>query len=149
MVQLRCDQPSEAYLLKGGFLWVDDFWGSDAWRFWRMSIGQVLGGYPIKRLPDDHPILTTPHRLPDGVPQVPNLNFWRTNRYTTSERGADSVDVNVMGIEDRHGRLMVLMTHNTDIGDTWERESHEGYFYAFAVDGYSLAMNILAYAMSH
>ena len=56
-------------------------------------------------------------------PQIPSINFWSSQSYhETSERGRDSAEVHFRGIQDSQGRLMVLMTHNTDIADTWERE---------------------------
>ena len=57
------------------------------------------------------------------VPQVPSINCWmRECGGETSERGYDSAKVHFRGIQDSRGRLMVLMSHNTDIADTWERE---------------------------
>ena len=68
----------------------------------------------------------------------------------TSERDEDSAVPHAMGIADRQGRLMVLMTHNTDFGDSWEREGDDpNYFYRFSVDGYAFGINVLLYAMSH
>ena len=62
----------------------------------------------------------------ERVPQVPSINHWqRSGGTSTSERGRDSAEVYFKGIHDAHGRLMVLMTHNTDISDTWEREGEE------------------------
>ena len=53
-------------------------------------------------------------------------------------------------ITDAQGRVMVLMTHNTDIADSWEREGEEPeYFYAFSPNGYALGMNVAVYAMTH
>ena len=57
--------------------------------------------------------------------QVPAISQWRRNGGETSERGSDSAVVNTRGIFDEKGRLMVLMTHNTDISDTWEREGED------------------------
>jgi len=54
------------------------------------------------------------------------------------------------GIEDRHGNLMVLMSHNTDISDAWEREGEDPqFFYSFSPDGYAVAINVVMYTMSH
>ena len=54
------------------------------------------------------------------------------------------------GIADHRGRLLVLITHNTDFGDSWEREGDDpGYFYQFSVDGYAFGINALLYAMAH
>lgn len=140
-----------SYLLKGGFLWVDDFWGSLAWQNWEHEISKVLppSEYPITPLPADHPLLRTQFTLRE-VPQIPAINFWFGSGGMTSERGADSADVNARVISDRHGRVMVFMTHNTDISDSWEREGEDpSYFRTFSVDGYALAINVLLYTMTH
>ena len=55
-----------------------------------------------------------------------------------------------MGIFDEHGNLMVVMTHNTDISDAWEREGEDPrFFYNFSPNGYAVGINILIYAMTH
>lgn len=140
------------YLLKGGFLWVDDFWGERAWTQWEQEIEKALprSQYPIVDIPPDHPVLRTFFALPN-VPQVTNIRFWRFSRgRVTSERGEETQDVHFRGIADRQGRLMVIMTHNTDIGDSWEREGEDPeFFHQFAPDGYALAMDVLVYAMTH
>jgi len=139
------------YLLKGGFLWVDDFWGSYAWDSWATQIRKVFpaGDYQIVDLPPAHPIFHTMFEL-KAVPQIPGIGYWRGSGGGTSERGADSAQVHARGISDRTGRLMVLMTHNTDVSDSWEREGEDPrYFYRFSVDGYQVAMNVLIYVMTH
>jgi uncharacterized protein DUF4159 len=84
------------------------------------------------------------------VPQVPSINRWYQMNGGTSERGADSAYVNFRGIQDEHGRLMVVMTHNTDISDTWEREGeNKEYFDRFSPDGYAVGVNIILYALTH
>ena len=77
--------------------------------------------FPIFDIPPDHPIMHTLYDVKE-VPQVPSINFWSRSGGSTSERGSDSPHANFRGIHDEHGRLMVVMTHNTDIADTWERE---------------------------
>ena len=68
----------------------------------------------------------------------------------TSERGYDSAQVYFKGIMDSHKRLMVLMTHNTDIADAWEREGEDrDYFQHFSPDGYAVGINVLLYVMAH
>ena len=138
------------YLQKGGFLWADDFWGSYAWDYWAGVIRQVLppSDYPIVDLPLDHPLFRTQFEI-KKMPQISSINFWRGTG-GTSERGADSATPHARAIFDQHGELMVLMTHNTDIGDSWERESEDPeYFYNFSVPGYSLGINALLYALTH
>jgi hypothetical protein len=142
----------QAYLLKGGFLWVDDFWGTAAWTQWSREIAKVLPSaeYPIRDVPADDPILRTMFDV-GKVPQITNIQFWRgVNGQSTSERGADSQDVHFRAIRDAQGRIMVLMSHNTDVADAWEREGEDpGFFYQFAPDGYALGINVVLHALTH
>jgi hypothetical protein len=149
--------PAEAdhlrtYLLKGGFLWVDDFWGSAAWDQWVREIAKVLppSEYPISDVKLDDPMLRSFFEV-HKIPQITNIQFWRgVGGSTTSERGSDSVDVHFRVIRDRQGSVMVLMSHNTDIADAWEREAADPrYFYLFSPNGYAVGINIFLYAMSH
>jgi hypothetical protein len=138
------------YLLKGGFLWADDFWGSYAWQHWVMEFNKVLPSseFKIFELPRDHPLFRQQFQI-DKVPQIASINFW-AGTGSTSERGSDSAVPHAMGIANKHGRLMALMTHNTDVGDSWEREADDPtYFYNFSVPGYAFGINVLLYSMSH
>ncbi len=139
------------YLMKGGFLWADDFWGSRAWFGWEREIRKVFPAaqYPIVDLPMDHPLFRMQFVV-TRVPQIPSINFWMGSGGQTSERGYDSETATARAILDPDGRVMVLMTHNTDLGDSWEREGDDpNYFYAFAVDGYALGINVLLYSMTY
>jgi Domain of unknown function (DUF4159) len=140
-----------AYLEKGGFLWVDDFWGPAAWEQWTSQLARVLppSEYPIQDLPLEHPIFRTLFDVKE-VPQIPSIQFWRGSAGGTSERGSDSAVPHMRGISDRRGNLIVLMTHNTDIADAWEREGEDAeYFYRFSPAGYALGINVLVYVMTH
>jgi hypothetical protein len=139
-----------AYLAKGGFLWADDFWGTYAWQAWEQEFRKVLppGEFPIVDLPLSHPMFRAMFEM-KRIPQIPSINHWAWSG-GTSERGADSAEPHARAIVDKKGRLMVLMTHNTDIGDSWEREGDDpNYFYNFSVDGYAFGINVLVYAMTH
>jgi Domain of unknown function (DUF4159) len=139
------------YLLKGGFLWVDDYWGPYAWEDFAREIAKVLppGQYPIKDLMPDHPIYRALFEV-TAIPQVPAWQFWSGSGGDTSEMGHLSARAHMAAISDAHERVMVLMTHNTDIADSWEREGEEPeYFYAFSPNGYALGMNVAVYAMTH
>ena len=139
------------YLLKGGFLYVDDFWGEWAWDQWVEEIGRVLDPkqYPIVELTMDHPLFRTMFVIPK-LPQIPSINHWMRSGGQTSERGEESAIPDVRGIADEHGRLMVVMTHDTDISDAWEREGEDPrYFYLFSPDGYAVGINIVVYALTH
>ena len=140
------------YLLKGGFLWVDDFWGTPAWEQWSRELAKVFPAaeYPVEDIPVTDPIF---HTLFDvkQAPQITNIQFWRSvGGRETSERGPDSRDVHFRTIRDKSGRMMVVMTHNSDVADSWEREGEDvGFFYQYSPDGYAFGINILLYAMTH
>ena len=139
------------YLEKGGFLWADDFWGQHAWDFWERQLRKVLpsGKYPIVDLDLSHPLFHTLMTVAK-VPQIPSINFWAGSGGGTSERGADSAVPHVRAINDDHGRIMVLITHNTDFGDAFEREGdNREYFLTFSVQGYAFGVDALLYAMTH
>jgi hypothetical protein len=138
------------YLTKGGFLWVDDFWGEYAWRVWETEIRKVLpaGEYPMMDIPLAHPIFHVLYEV-NEVPQIPSIGFWFGTAGRTSER-VDSQVPHIRGIFDRRGRLMVLISHNTDFGDAFEREGeNRAYFDRFAGVGYAFGINAALYAMTH
>jgi hypothetical protein len=140
-----------AYLLKGGFLWADDFWGDAALDFWTEELARVLPReqYPLVDIKTDHPVFRMMFEF-DRIPQIPSIQRWRMSGGETSERGAESAHVDFKGISDGRGRLMVLITHNTDIADAWEREGEDPrFFYLFSPKGYAVGINILLYALSH
>ena len=126
------------YLLRGGFLWMDDFWGTAAWQQWTREIAKVLppSEYSIEDVPISDPIFSSQFVVTE-VPQITNIGFWRRSRgRETLERGTDSRDAHFHAIRDARGRIMVVMTHNTDIADSWEREGEDpGFFYQFSPDG--------------
>ena len=141
------------YLEKGGFLWVDDFWGEYAWGNWVQEISKALPPpqYQIEDIPPGDRIFNALYQV-DDVPQIPSIQYWRTSGrgYSTSERGSASATPHLRGIRDAQGRIMVLMSHNTDIADGWEREGEdEEFFFLFSPKAYALGINIVLYVMTH
>jgi Domain of unknown function (DUF4159) len=140
------------YLLKGGFLWVDDFWGTAAWEHWASQIARVFppAEFPIEDVPISDPMLRSLFEV-KVIPQITNIQFWRRfGGTTTSERGEDSAVVHFRAIRDSHRRIMVIMTHNTDVADSWEREGEDpAFFYQFSPAGYALGIDVLLHAMTH
>jgi hypothetical protein len=137
------------YLLKGGFLWVDDFWGTPAWLQWVSQITRVLPEFPIVDIDPSNPIRNAMFTIAK-VKQVPSIFAWGGPGSDPRERGEDSPHANFRAIADRHGRIMVAMTHNTDIGDSMEREGDDPrYFAEYSPEGYALATNIALYALTH
>ena len=139
------------YLLKGGFIWVDDFWGERAWRQWANQIGRILPEYPIVDITADHMLMHALYVV-EEIPQIPSIQWWRRNggRSGTSERGPESSTPHLRAIFDEEGRPLVMMTHNTDIADGWEREGKDyAYFLRFSPEAYALGINLVLYSLSH
>ena len=140
------------YLLKGGFLWVDDFWGDEAWWQWVEEIQPRPAAEGVSRSGRSRRTIRSSGRCSRcrRLPQIPSIAHWRRSGGETSERGAESAVPQMYAISDAHGRIMVLMTHNTDISDAWEREGEDPrFFYQFSPDGYAVGINVLMYAMTH
>lgn len=139
------------YLEKGGFLWVDDFWGQAAWEQWSRELARALpDGYTVDEVPPSDPIFHSMFEV-RTVPQVPGIGYWRRSRGDmTSERGAETAEVRFRAIRDEAGRIVSVMTHNTDVSNSWERETEDPeYFRRFSVDGYALGLNVVLYALTH
>jgi uncharacterized protein DUF4159 len=139
-----------AYLQRGGFLWADDYWGQYAWDFFEQQLRQVLpsASYPIVDLPRDHPIF---HQVLDAsrVPQIPGIGYWDGGDRTWERSPREAVP-HIRAINDERGRVMVLLTHDTDFGDAYEREAENPqYFMKFSVPGYAFGINVIVYAMTH
>lgn len=139
------------YLDNGGFAMFDDFWGEAEWEEFYREIKRVFPDREPEDIPLEHPIFNIVYQL-DEKPQVPSMHFAERYRGTgiTWER-PDAQQVNYRGIFDDNGRLMVVICHNTDLGDGWEREGEsEYYFREFSEKkAYPLGINILFYAMTH
>jgi hypothetical protein len=139
------------YLLKGGFLWTDDHWGSEEWEVWTRELAKVFppDEYPIEELTPADPIFSTQFVVKE-MPQIPNIGYWRRSGGDTSEQGADSAVPHFYAVRDRQGRIMIAMTHNTDIADAFEREADDPVFFSrFSPTGYALGINVVLYALTH
>ncbi|MCW5559652.1 MAG: DUF4159 domain-containing protein [Verrucomicrobiae bacterium] len=143
-----------AYLLNGGFLMLDDFWGDEEWANCESKMKQVFPDRSFEELPPDHPLYHGVFEIREKG-QVPNVMTGRDSQYTgvTWEENhfGDVRTVHHRGITDDKGRLMVLATHNTDNGDGWEREGEDDYyFHNFSEKiAYPLGINIVFYVMTH
>lgn len=105
------------YLLGGGFLMIDDFWGDVEWEHLRLLMKRVFPTHESIDLPLSHPVFNCVYGLKEK-PQVVSIHTFLAGR--KSER-LDTDAASYKGIEDDKGRLMVIMCHNTDLGDGWER----------------------------
>jgi len=141
------------YLLNGGFLMVDDFWGDYEYENFRREIKRVLDQDP-QEIPLDHPIFSCVYRLKEK-PQVPSIGaaMWGRDAGITYEEGhgGNTETVHYKQLLDPEGRMVAIICHNTDLGDGWEREGEDPwYFKEFAEKkAYPMGINIITYAMTH
>jgi len=139
------------YLLNGGFLMVDDFWGEAEWYNFYREIKRVFGDREPVELALDHPIFHAVFELKEK-PQIPSIGVALAGRaYGITWERPDAREVHFKAIYDDKGRMMVIICHNTDLGDGWEREGeNEWYFREFSEKkAYPLGINIVFYAMTH
>ena len=132
------------YILRGGFVMIDDFWGTYEWLNWEREIRRVLPEYDIVEIPLTHPIFSTVYAV-DEIVQVPSVG--NAQRGVTHE--ADGYVPHVRGIFDQEGRLMVVINWNTDIGDAWEWAEAPYYPLPYSTYAYQVAANVFLYAMTH
>lgn len=145
------------YLLNGGFLMVDDFWGDYQWQNLYEQMKRV---FPERErepteLPLEHEIFHCVFDLKEK-PQVPNYELgeasqWNGGKTWEDQHGPGARTPHYRAIFDDKGRMMVMICHNTDNGDGWEREGeYEYYFREFSEKkAYPLGINIVFYAMTH
>lgn len=136
------------YLENGGFMMVDDFWGDDEYAVFYNAIKRVFPNRNVVELDLSHEIFHNVYDL-NEKPQVPSIGWAYDGR--TYERGESGRNVHYRAVKDDEDRIMVLICHNTDLGDGWEREGeHREYFQKFSVKkAYPMGINIVTYAMTH
>ena len=132
------------YLNRGGFWVLDDFWGSFEWGNFRSQMEKILPGAEIRDIPRDHPIFHTVYDI-DELIQVPSLNYIFGGVVIEQ----DGFEAYCKGIWDENGRLMVVINHNTDLGDAYEHADHPLYPHYFSGFAYRLAINFVVYALTH
>jgi len=132
------------YLMRGGFLMLDDFHGEIEWQHAREQVRMILPEYEIKDLPLSHPIFHSYFDV-DQVVQVPGVAALIHG--VTYEKGG--VTPHYMGVENKDGRLMVFLTRNCDLGDAWEWINDPRYPAQYGLMAYKIGMNVIVYAMSH
>jgi hypothetical protein len=141
------------YMLNGGFIMVDDFWGISAWETFYTALKQIFPTREPEELPLSHDIFHIVFDL-KVKPQIPHVRVAVANRgtgITYEQHDGGTEEVHYRGVKDDKGRLMMLICHNTDIGDGWEEEGTDPwYFREFSEKyAYPLGINIIFYAMTH
>lgn len=132
------------YLLRGGFLMVDDFHGTYQWASFLESMQRVFPDRPILEIEEDAPILHVLYSLDQRI-QIPGRQVIRSGR--TYER--DGIVPHWRGIYDDEGRLMVAINFNMDLGDAWEHADWPEYPEPMTALAYRFGINYIVYAMTH
>jgi hypothetical protein len=133
------------YLLRGGFLMVDDFHGSFEWEIFMRGMQAVFPDRPVVDLDDKEQLFHTIYDLDERY-QVPGASPWFGRGQTFEQDGYRAA---WRGIYDDHGRLMVAICHNMDLGDSWEHADNPQYPEKFSALGIRIAVNYVVYAMTH
>ena len=133
------------YLLRGGFLMLDDFWGPDEWARFEESMKLVFPDRPIVEIEDADQVFHAVYDLDDRY-QI--LGQWALGRGGMSYRAAGTV-AHWRGIYDDHNRLMVVMSFNSDIGDSWEWADEPRYPEKYSALGIRIGVNDVIYSLTH
>jgi len=142
------------YLLNGGFLMLDDFWGEVQWANMEHELKKVFPERSFAELPMDHPLYSSVFQIKSKA-QVPNVETGTRSQYShvtwEYHDGEECKEVHHRAIYDDKGRMMVIATHNTDNGDGWEWEGDNHYYFENFAEkiAYPLAINIIFYQMTH
>jgi hypothetical protein len=132
------------YLLRGGFLMVDDFHGSSAWEIFESSMRRVFPDRPIVDIPESDPLMSVVYDLDQNI-QIPGIQFFSSgNTYE-----CDGYDPRWQGIYDDNGNLMVAINFNMDLGDAWEHADDPDYPEPMTGLAIRFAVNYVIYSMTH
>jgi hypothetical protein len=132
------------YLLKGGFLMVDDFHGATDWEHFMSGMLMVFPDRPVEDLNDKDEIFHVLYDLGERF-QVPGEQYVSTGR--TYEK--DGYVAEWRGIRDDRGRVMVAICHNMHLGDAWEWADDPRYPEKFASMAFRIGINYVMYGMTH
>ena len=147
------------YMLRGGFLLVDDFHGSYQWEKFEDWMGQVFPDRPVVDIPPTHEIFNV-HFAIDEFIQIPGLRALCLNPGETwelpimkssavNESNASRQQPRWRGVLDDDGRVMAIINWNMDLGDAWEHADMEEYSALYTATAYRLGVNYVMYGMTH
>jgi hypothetical protein len=132
------------YLLRGGFLMVDDFHGSCEWAVFMASIRKIFPERPVEDLADSDEIYHVLYDIEERF-QIPRIGNWMSGR--TFEK--DGIEAKWRGIRDDNGRIMVAILHNMDLADAWEWADSPQYAERYSSLAYRIGINYIIYSMTH
>jgi len=133
------------YLLRGGFLVCDSFFGTQEWEGFLRGMQQIFPDREIAEMPDNDPIFKAGFAVEEKY-QVGNFRSMLRNGNTYR---ADGSEPHWRAIRDDRGRIMVAINFNNDFGDSWQLADDPRYPEKFSYLGIRLGINYVIYAMTH
>jgi hypothetical protein len=133
------------YLLRGGFIMIDDFHGEREWRRFYRQFKKIFPKREPKDIPISHPLFHSFFDI-DELIQIPGLAALFRGR--TYER-SDGYPVRCRGVYDDRGRLMMMINFNTDLGDAWEHAAEQFYPRKYSDMAYRMGINAVVYSLTH
>ena len=133
------------YLLRGGFIMVDDFHGGAEWHSFYRQLKKIFPEREPEDIPITHPLFHCFFDI-NSLVQIPGVRSIFNGR--TYER-RDGYPVYCRGVYDEHGRLMMMINFNTDIGDAWEHAAEAFYPREYSDWAYRIGINAVVYALTH
>ncbi len=143
LTEAQCKMMRE-FFLKGGFLMVDDFHGTQEWGVFLRSLNRIFPDRAVVDIPDADPIFHTLYDLDDRY-QVPGAQFLYSQRVYEK----DGFEARWRGVYDDKGRIMVAICHNMDLGDSWENSDDPAYPEKYSALGYRIGVDYVIYSMTH
>jgi hypothetical protein len=134
------------YLLRGGFLMLDDFWGPDEWARFDESMKLVFPDREIVEIDDADAVFHAVYDLKDRYQILGQWALGGRGQYNSRVAGNPA---QWKGIYDDHHRLMVVMSFNSDVGDSWEWADDPRYPEPFSALGMRIGVNDVIYSMTH
>jgi hypothetical protein len=135
-----------SYLLAGGLLMLDDFWGSREWANVEYQVTRVMPDRPIVDMPDDHVFFRAHYTIDEDLMQVPGYGGGIYGRGTAQRDGYDPI---LKAVFDDEGRIMIIIFGNTDLGDALEHAEDPLYPLRYSTYASELFLNTIMYAMTY
>jgi hypothetical protein len=139
------------YLLRGGFLVVDDFWGPEQWEVFRQTMDRVLPNHPITDIAMSDPVMHCLYDIEEkDLTWIPGTrHLWRGPGGQTMVHQPEGTMPAWRAIHDDGRRMVVAVNFNTDVGDAWEYADSPDYPEAMTALAYRYGINYLIYSMTH
>ena len=133
------------YLLRGGFLFVDDFHGGLEWKWFYQEFKKIFPNREPVDIPITHPIFRCFYKI-EKLIQIPGLRALFSGQ--TYER-FDGHPARYLGVFDDKGRLMMMICFNSDLGDAWEHAAEDYYPKEYSNIALKIGINAVIYTLTH